>query len=206
MPISHKYKAIFVHVPKTGGTSIHKFLKIPKQASALWGNEREIRILFNNRKFVLHHAPIGYIKHMYPEIFDDYFKFGFVRNPYDRVISEYRWHHRKEENRPEEVNDVVYFSKWIREFYEKDNIDHKCTQKCILYYNDVLLMDKVYKYEDFQESIEEIKLMLGAPELIMEHHNKSERQVDKEKLLNEENKEFIYNKFKEDFDTFEYDK
>lgn len=206
MPISHKYTAIFVHVPKTGGTSIQKFLKIAKQPSSLWGSEKEIRIFFNNRKYALQHVPAAYIKYMYPEMFEEYFKFGFVRNPYDRVLSEYRWQHRKDEYLNQDINDPTYFLKWIKEFYERDNTDHKCTQKCILYYNDVLLVDKVYKYEDFDESIKDIKMMLGAHELQIGHFNKSERQVDKEKLLNEENKEFIYNRFKEDFDTFGYDK
>ncbi|MAX54374.1 MAG: hypothetical protein CL537_02480 [Alcanivoracaceae bacterium] len=62
------HKCIFIHVPKTAGTSV---------GEAIFGNGRtghfgwEIYRACSKKKF------------------DDYFKFAFVRNPYDRVVSSF---------------------------------------------------------------------------------------------------------------------
>ena len=35
MPVSHKYKCLFVHIPRTGGTSFRKMLNIDEEADGL---------------------------------------------------------------------------------------------------------------------------------------------------------------------------
>lgn len=66
-----RYRCIFVHIPKTGGISISK---------SLFGNLAgchtkisEYQIIFNRSDF------------------NSYFKFTFVRNPWDRVFSAYNY-------------------------------------------------------------------------------------------------------------------
>jgi hypothetical protein len=64
--VTRRTRSIFVHVPRTGGTSVGKALNRP----------------------MLHYAASRYA------IFDraafgDYFKFAFVRNPWDRLLSGY---------------------------------------------------------------------------------------------------------------------
>lgn len=61
------YKCIFIHVPKTGGISICKDLRVR-----------------NN------HMTAEEWKAINPELFHSYYKFTFVRNPVDRLISCYR--------------------------------------------------------------------------------------------------------------------
>ncbi len=70
--ISHKHKFIFVHINKTGGTSIRK---------ALFPDSPRENI----------HRVIRYYKKLYPKQFDEYFKFTFVRNPWDKVVSQYEF-------------------------------------------------------------------------------------------------------------------
>ena len=73
--ISHKYKFIFTEIPKTGTTSICGILEktgVPPTRKHL--------DLFQYRK-------------LHPEIYPEYFKFSFVRNPWDRTVSLY---HRRE--------------------------------------------------------------------------------------------------------------
>ena len=66
--INHKHQCAFVHIPKTGGTSIGKLLLGDLDA-------------YDSKP----HAPLkgSYLK------FPHYFKFSFVRNPWDRMVSYY---------------------------------------------------------------------------------------------------------------------
>lgn len=68
--ISDKYKAIFVHVPRTGGHSISAVL------------DYNIRV----KKLSRHAYPKEYLE-KFPEKTKEYFKFTFVRNPFDRLVS-----------------------------------------------------------------------------------------------------------------------
>ena len=70
--ISHKYKCIFVHIPKTGGTSIENVLGDSADQPVSGGSA---------------HDPITHYKEKYSEHFDQYFKFSIVRNPWDRTLS-----------------------------------------------------------------------------------------------------------------------
>ncbi len=75
--ISHKYKFIFIHIPKTGGSSIRQSL------SAI--APRQDRAALN--RFGAHITATDMKKRVRPEVWDTYFKFAFVRNPYDRLVS-----------------------------------------------------------------------------------------------------------------------
>lgn len=75
MLISKKKKFIFVHVQKTAGTSLRKVLKAQAPDARLWLGRHG-------------HASSG-IEAMGREAWDRYFSFGFVRNPWDRLVSHY---------------------------------------------------------------------------------------------------------------------
>jgi hypothetical protein len=73
--ISDKHRFIFVHINKTGGTSIEKaFLPLADQKDEAFK-----------------HASAKLYKTRFPDKFDDYFKFSFVRNPWDWLVSRYHW-------------------------------------------------------------------------------------------------------------------
>ena len=72
--IYNNLKCIYIHIPKTGGMSIES-------------------ILGSNLKNI-HQRPLS-IKHgypsewKYPKYWKKYYKFTFVRNPWDRAVSAY---------------------------------------------------------------------------------------------------------------------
>ena len=73
--ISHKYRFIFVHVPKTGGSSfMTKF-------SNNWKHLGKDDVVLGG------HIPYTDIKEKYPYEWARYFKLAFVRNPWDRAVS-----------------------------------------------------------------------------------------------------------------------
>ena len=70
--ISHKHKCIFLHIPKVAGTSVERFLRnVDPNIPA--------KVL---RKRGFSHFLNDYL---------DYYVFSFVRNPYDRLVSAWKW-------------------------------------------------------------------------------------------------------------------
>ncbi len=118
VPISHKHKTIFIHVPRTGGSSIEKALGIYGRNND-GANECCIEILFGlSSTIYLQHLTILEIQDRMTkdpggkDLFREYFKFAFIRNPYDRIISEYFYSEEvKNLNLMELLTDVTHSGK-----------------------------------------------------------------------------------------------
>ena len=91
MIISHKYKFVFVAIPKTGTHTIREALR-PQLGQHDW----EQCSLFVKKTFPMKHvANVGHghfsfkelQKVLRPPFWEQYYKFCFVRDPYDRFIS-----------------------------------------------------------------------------------------------------------------------
>src|SRR5215207_236526 len=85
MLVSYSSKVIFIHIQKTGGDTVSRLL-----------SESVPDILHLNAK---HGFAVDAVKHL--DDWNNYFKFAFVRNPWDRLVSWYsmirdaqtiRWH------------------------------------------------------------------------------------------------------------------
>ena len=77
MIVSHAHKLIFTHIPKNAGTSIGQwFLEHVPDAEAMPSTLK-------------HHTPHHVHQH------HDYTYFAVVRNPYDRLLSQYNFHVEK---------------------------------------------------------------------------------------------------------------
>lgn len=79
MIVSHRARAIFVHVQKTAGSSIEAVLRAhdPAAGSHLVDGSRHV-------------DAVRLREHLGRAIWDRYFKFAFVRNPWDRLVSWYQ--------------------------------------------------------------------------------------------------------------------
>lgn len=83
MIISHTHKFIFFEMGKTGTTSIAHVLK--KYESPFELSKREQKLFHK-------HMPPVFLKEKVPaEIWDNYFKFSFVRNTWDWLVSDFFW-------------------------------------------------------------------------------------------------------------------
>ena len=71
---------MFIHIPRTGGTSIEKFFDFKATD-------------FGNMETAQHHTLREYKKHYNIK---KYFTFTFVRNPWERLVSWFIWSHAEE--------------------------------------------------------------------------------------------------------------
>jgi len=69
-PCFDKHRALFIHIPKSAGRSV-------------------VRGLFDVKS--VEHAPADWYQQLDPDKFERYFKFTFVRNPWDRAVSAYTY-------------------------------------------------------------------------------------------------------------------
>lgn len=97
--IYHHLRTIFVHVPKTAGTSIERQLR-----------ERPTDVVGG------HTTALAYRRH-YPECFDAYYKFAVVRHPQDRFLSAWRYL-RGERVHPALGNQIVHEHTSLDQFLE----------------------------------------------------------------------------------------
>lgn len=107
MPLFEPPKILFIHIPKTGGTSIEQFFykkySIPMNAKSLYGfgyNNRRIGEMFslkmNTSKISLQHYTWLMLQENKNTLFqnnvifdnNEYKILAVVRNPYNRIISE----------------------------------------------------------------------------------------------------------------------
>lgn len=99
MPISHPHRTIFVHIPKTAGTSVESVL-------GMHGDKSDIGIRpYFNQEIDREHLYGRDLQHMTAAelrdvlhrdgVFDRYFKFAIVRNPWDRLVSVFAWTNQK---------------------------------------------------------------------------------------------------------------
>jgi len=112
MPVNHKYKLIFLHIPKSAGSSVANFISSATgEKWDLWGkyrDEEQYSELYPGRSSIsrldpsrkdprqknnaYHHLILSDIKcAMGDDIFSTYSKFCVIRNPWDRLVSMYEY-------------------------------------------------------------------------------------------------------------------
>jgi chondroitin 4-sulfotransferase 11 len=72
--ISHEHRCIFVHIPKTAGNSINRVFGVG------WEDHKDLQ---------------RYSDELPSDVFAAYFKFAVVRNPWDRLLSDYNYQLKK---------------------------------------------------------------------------------------------------------------
>ena len=177
--IIDQYKAIFVHIPKNAGTSIEKY----------FGNG-SVRIQPNK------HADIHEIKTKFKNSYNNYKKFTIIRNPYDKMVS---WYFYLKRNLGENYN-VIEFNEWIKDpskFWHADDPIDFLKPQCECVDNTVILL----KFENLNK---ELKQFFGK-EINLPITNKSNHNNYLE-YYNQESLDIIYNRYKKDFEKFNYKK
>jgi hypothetical protein len=210
--ISHKYKCIFVEVPKTGSTSVRAILgKAWKPHLNLWQIKDHMENYWthvggrtNRIREILY---LALSKERRNEIgqkqFETYFKFGFVRNPWDRVVSLY------ERNEAIQLRDKMTFEQfvdWIQ--YSSATCVHSSPHRYQLDWfvdpNGYVLADFIGKFERLDEDWEKIAQKLGIADKLP-HRRANPRERHYREYYNPRTQEVIANKFRIDIEKFGYE-
>lgn len=207
--ISNQYKFIFVHIPKTGGISITKLLgrySVP------------LRLLTGDDYWTdIHGKYYHYIKRHGKEIWNTYYKFAFVRNPWSRLVSSFHYLDGGGNNFFDKRLSDMYikkyegdFCRFVNDFVAADKIkylfhmhpQHEFVYDC----NGRLLLDYVGKYENIQEDFNRICNDLGIPQMPLPHKNKTRyrKQQHYKDYYNDQTRDIIAEKYAKDIQLFGY--
>ena len=195
--LSDLHRCIFIHIPKTAGTSIKEVLNMPGSG----------------------HPPWQYFYSVHHEKWLAYKKFTVVRNPWDRAVSAYcyakmevsYWHnpeigmhpdHALLENRSFE--DCIHILK-----NERELLKHESWHPQLLWimgteeYSGQLMVDCILTHENLNNDFKQLCNSLGIESRNLPHTNRTERKAYKSFYKNK-TIDLISEIYREDINTFKY--
>jgi hypothetical protein len=205
MLISKQRKFIFIHVYKTAGWSMTDAL-IPFAASRWWRRadwvSRKFGITyFNLRPFPCHISAPDLIKKIGRDVFDSYFSFAIVRNPWDWQVSLYKFM-LKDQSHPQ--HDLAKSFKDFDEYIRWRCANEVRFQKDFIYSQDgELLVDFVGRFEnidaDFKAICSRIGISTSLPKVNVSN------SIPYRQYYNSETRELVRRAFDTDIKLFGYD-
>ena len=209
MILSHSKKFIFIHIYKVAGISIRKVLSpYDERTSKDFSWYMNLRFNIGQRYQLFSDWAIDHIrakqlkKHMRMDVFNNYFKFCFVRNPWDWQVSLYHFM-LQYKNHPQ--NKLVSSMKTFDEYIEwRIENDFELQKDFICDENDDILVDYIGRIENLQEDFDEICLRLEIPPAQLPFSNKSNHRPYRE-YYNKHTIDLIAKAFKEDIELLHYE-
>lgn len=183
MLISDSHKFIFLRMRKVASTSMQAILRplcIPEPTGTFSHALSRARLEWDYHKYVFraHENILAARRRMPVERFEDYFKFAFVRNPWERLVSEYEFIlTRPEHGRYKRVSGLNNFSEFIHMQIPRGDayqLNMLCDRK------DQLLMDFVGKLENLEQDWKTACTMGGIPYQPLPRKNVTERKPFRE--------------------------
>jgi hypothetical protein len=187
------FKCLFVHIPKTAGRSVEMFFMNRLNLDRENDKDREQLLLIDNddplkgteklsHLSATEYVNCGYISQV---DFDQYYKFSFVRNPWSRLVSEYRYRaYLSHKSFKDFVMNKLPGPGW------DDKYRHVMPQTQMVCSDDgQLLVDFVGKFEQLQQGFEHVCAQLGIEKSTLPHVNSSDK---KSRELRRKFKTFIH--------------
>ncbi|MDQ3484153.1 MAG: sulfotransferase family protein [Actinomycetota bacterium] len=202
MIICDSKKLVFVHVQKTGGVTMNTLLKAQLDDDDV-------------RQVAKRHAPLDVILAKEPEL-TDYWIFGFVRNPWDRMVSWWsmienwrRWNERKGQDIDQRGNHFWRVSSGYQDFDEfvmRGTEDFKRLRRNQI---DFLVAgdrraDFIGRTENLSEDANHALEQVGLTTETIGHHNKGKRS-DYQSYYTPATRDRIAQVFAKDIDEFGYE-
>jgi chondroitin 4-sulfotransferase 11 len=186
LPTQYLRDFAFIHINKTGGTSVERALGIP----------------------LIHKTAIEYRDDIGAERWARRFRFAVVRNPWDRAVSQF--HYRKMINETGLQNSKLAFKEWLRHVYVERSPEYMDEERMFLPQwawvadeQNERIVDYVGKFEQLQTTWDEICDRLERKRTVLPHVKKSSRK-DYRNYYDPESRAIIAEFFREDIERFGY--
>jgi hypothetical protein len=214
MMISHKDRMIFFHNPKVCGTSMAQFFRAIHAIYCDDSHQPNVDIFPYLCRTKRHISLTEYhelLSDAYGQsIFNGYWKFAFVRNPWDRVVSLY---HYNSQNHPANAEkfaaEFPTFKSWVVNIYGNyttRNDDYNVRfQNIYTHIDGEQVVDFVGRYEKFNEDIKVVlsKLHHSTEHEPFPHYNKSDHG-EWRSYYTDATRNMISEIFAEDIELFGY--
>ncbi|GAA4887747.1 hypothetical protein GCM10023311_09450 [Flaviramulus aquimarinus] len=222
--ISHKYKCIFIHIPKCAGTSIESALGHLENYNGRGGQDhRTIRMIeqpylipktFSSKENIMellrrnkqHHFDKTYnFRNKYKvtkQQYKSYYKFTIVRNPWARAFSWYNNVMRDEMHmKIHGIDKDISFKGFLLKFAGKGMISPQLYW--LKNFNGNIPLDFIGHFENLDEDVHKVFKALNMEDTTLPHKVKSE-QKDFRDYYDKETNNIILNTYKEEIDLFGY--
>jgi hypothetical protein len=204
MIISKLHRFIFVAIPKTGTHSVRQALREqmgPEDMEQVGLFVQKSLPIPDLAKIRHGHLTLSQLRpHLDADTFDNFFKFAFVRNPFDRFVSYCSFVTRQKgqfDRNPRAV---------MEHFVAKPPWDHILSQpqhQFLIDEQGKLLTDYVGRVEQMQESYDAIAQRIGIPTAVLERVNSS-RRADYRDYYDDELIEGVAKLYARDLELFGY--
>jgi hypothetical protein len=213
--ISHSKKCIFVEVPRTGSTSVRNLIgmsatphlniwQIRSQMCGQWSHEQRflprLYSAFNLLRSEAKRIEAGERR------FYAYYKFGFVRNPWDRVVSLYFRPQRESLRERMSFEDFVMSIKYSSATCYHP-VPHRNQLDWFVNPDGEVLVDFIGRFERIEEDWSKIAAQLGLQGLRLPHKNQKlgSRKHYSEMYTRPEMIEAVREVFRVDIEAFNYE-
>ena len=125
MPIDRANKQAFIHIPKCGGTSIEARYNLHRKECFFEG--KYDAYTFNDVTYAPQHLTPTLLSQLVPE-WDQYNTFCFVRDPIEKLVSEYFQLHTHYYQKPKRFFNERAFRFWLKTEAAQFRMDHTLPQ------------------------------------------------------------------------------
>lgn len=204
--ISHARHCIFVHIPKTGGTSIEDAIwPKPRRGEDLWMGF----IAPGRNKYQtggLQHLLARQIRiEVGGDVFTRYFKFSIIRNPWDRVISQYSYLKQRPDLQDYfGVKADAPLAQYLAAISRSDHVQVMPQLNFLRDGNGTMLVDLIGRFETLAQDAREIFRRIGIDDAVMPHEAKSDRRSGYRDYYDDETRERVTELYAEDIAHFGY--
>jgi hypothetical protein len=186
VPVDLTRNLLFVHIPRTGGTSIERLLGL-FNAENLWniGPHSPFEATGKSPQ----HFTYRELEAILPQdVISRTYKFAFVRNPWDRFLSEFLWRRRMHALKWFSFSKSLYDHGYLRSFDEFAQIlkvvqesrndllygldGHLDTQTSfVVDRSSNVALDFIGRFEQFERDVWNVLKAVGIPKLEIPHEN-----------------------------------
>lgn len=199
--ISHEHKFVFVHIPKCGGTSI-------EWAFNAWNDSDNFFVGGGKQHWFLEQIITAK-----PES-KDYSSFAFIRNPFSRIVSEYKYAKKESHNNCNHIKSNSPLNLSFKEFCKdlEYNLDRYCYRFHEKSLCDYLLnadssekVNHIGRLENFQKDFNLICDKIGIPQKQLPHAFKSDYKKHYTEYYDDETRSIVAEKYAKDIEYFGYE-